>query len=257
MELNKIYNEDCLSGLKKIEDNSVDLILTSPPYNIGIDYDTYDDNRPWDEYYAWCEEWLKECFRVLKHDGRIVINHYISLGTAKFHTSPISHLNIICENIGFKLHCIPIWYDDNPQLAKLSAFGSYLSARAPYISNPYEGFLIMYKDDWRKDDAHSMENDITKEDFLSITRGKLNFEVEKKPLTKCCFSEDLAMKLIKILSFKNDIVLDPFMGSGTTAVAAMKCDRRFIGFELSPNYHKIAEERLETERLLMSQMELF
>ena len=108
MELNKIYNEDCLLGLKKIDDNSVDLILTSPPYNIGIDYDTYDDNRPWDEYYAWCEEWLKECFRVLKHDGRIVINHYISLGTAKFHTSPISHLNIICENIGFKLHCIPI-----------------------------------------------------------------------------------------------------------------------------------------------------
>ena len=65
------------------------------------------------------------------------------------------------------------------------------------------------------------------------------------------------MKLIKILTFKNDIVLDPFMGSGTTAVAAMKCDRRFIGFELSPNYHRIAEERLETERLLMSQMELF
>ena len=56
MELNKIYNEDCLSGLKKIEENSVDLILTFPPYNIGIDYDTYDDNRPWDEYYAWCED---------------------------------------------------------------------------------------------------------------------------------------------------------------------------------------------------------
>lgn len=254
MELNKIYNEDCLSGLKKIEDNSVDLILTSPPYNIGIDYDTYDDNRPWDEYYAWCGDWLKECFRVLKpQGGRIALNHYFSLGTAKFRTTPISHLDLIMERIGFKHHAIAQWSDLT--IAKLSAFGSYLSASAPYVNSPFEGIIIDYKDEWKK--GCKGESDISKDDFLAMTRGVWNLPTETRGLTKANFSVPFAQKIIQLLSYKGDVVLDPFMGSGTTAVAAMKCDRRFIGFELSPNYHKIAEERLETERLLMSQMELF
>ena len=90
-----------------------------------------------------------------------------------------------------------------------------------------------------------------------MTRGVWNLPTETRGLTKANFSVPFAQKIIQLLSYKGDVVLDPFMGSGTTAVAAMKCNRRFIGFELSPNYHKIAEERLETERLLMSQMELF
>ena len=69
LELNQIYNMDCVEGLKKIDDNSIDLIVTSPPYNVGIDYDTWQDNMHWKDYLAWCKEWLTECYRVLKPDG--------------------------------------------------------------------------------------------------------------------------------------------------------------------------------------------
>ncbi len=77
MELNKIYNEDCIDGMKKIPTCSIDLIVTSPPYNIGVNYENYNDNKDWDDYLLWTEEWLIECFRILKDDGRICINHYI------------------------------------------------------------------------------------------------------------------------------------------------------------------------------------
>ena len=78
LELNKVHNMDCVEGLKQLDDNSIDLIVTSPPYNVGIDYDTWKDKMPWEDYLAWCKKWLSECFRVLKDDGRICINHYIS-----------------------------------------------------------------------------------------------------------------------------------------------------------------------------------
>ena len=77
LKLNNIYNMDCIEGLRLIDDESIDLIVTSPPYNIGIDYDSYIDYIPWKDYLSWCRSWLTECYRVLKPDGRICINHYI------------------------------------------------------------------------------------------------------------------------------------------------------------------------------------
>ena len=75
LKLNNIYNMDCIEGLKQLEDNSIDLIVTSPPYNLGIEYDSWDDKMSWTDYLKWCEKWLQECYRVLKDDGRICINH--------------------------------------------------------------------------------------------------------------------------------------------------------------------------------------
>ena len=78
MSINVIYNCDIFNGFKNITDNSIDLIVTSPPYNIGIDYDSWNDNLSWNDYLDWCQKWLTECYRVLKDDGRIAINHYIN-----------------------------------------------------------------------------------------------------------------------------------------------------------------------------------
>lgn len=72
---------DCVEGLKQVETSSVDLIVTSPPYNIGIDYDSWEDSMPWSKYLSWCKEWMSECFRVLKPDGRICINHYLAFSS--------------------------------------------------------------------------------------------------------------------------------------------------------------------------------
>jgi site-specific DNA-methyltransferase (adenine-specific) len=242
IELDKIYNMDCVEGMRLLPDDSVDLIVTSPPYNIGIDYDAYDDSRPWEEYYAWCETWLKECYRVLKKDGgRICLDHYLSLGTSKYRTSPIASLYSIMEKIGFKHHSIAVWTDIT--LAKRTAWGSYLSASAPYINAPFEGILIDYKENWKK--AGKGVSTIEKEDFIKLTRGVWNIKTETRGLTKANFSIDLPTKAISLLSYEGDTILDPFMGSGTTALAAKRLNRHYIGFEISKEYTDIANKRVD------------
>ena len=233
---------DCISGMQMLPDNSVDLIVTSPPYNVGIDYDEYDDNKSWEEYYDWCDSWLRECYRVLKpNGGRICLNHYISLGTSKYRTSPLSVLYNIMDKIGFKHHSIAIWNDIT--LAKRTAWGSYMKASAPYVNAPFECILIDYKENWKKEGKGL--STIEKEDFIKLTRGRWDIKTETKGLTKANFSVDLPTKAINLLTYEGDIVLDPFIGSGTTAVAAKLTNRKYIGFEVSKEYCRIAEKRIE------------
>ena len=245
MKTNIIHNEDCLKTLKSMEDNSIDLILTSPPYNIGIDYDSYDDKKDWKEYYKWCGEWLEQGYRVLKSDGRIAIDHYLSLGTAQFRTAPIAKLYNIMDDIGFKHHSIAVWTDIT--LSKRTAWGSWLSASSPYINSPYEGVLIDYKENWKKENKGI--STIEKEDFIKLTRGIWNIKTENKGLTKANFSVDFASKIINLLSYEGDIVYDPFMGSGTTAIACIRNNRQYIGSEISTNYWEIANDRIKIETM--------
>lgn len=242
MKLNNVYNMDCIEGLKMIEDNSIDLIVTSPPYNIGIDYDTYEDNKTWENYLEWCKEWLLECYRVLKDDGRICINHYLNFQDRweKVSRFPLYDIQRIQEEIGFNVHKLCLWEDTTRK--KFTAWGSYLSASAPYINTPYEGILISYKKQWKK--LSKGESTIDKELFmqgvggiwkLGTTRGK----------TKACFPEKLPEMCIQLLTYTNDVVLDPFMGSGTTGKVAKELNRNYIGFEISPEYCKIANDRIE------------
>ena len=241
IDIDKIYNIDCVEGMKLMDENTVDLIVTSPPYNIGVDYDEYDDNKTWEEYYEWCETWLRECYRVLKKDGgRICIDHYLSLGTSKHRTSPISVLYSIMEKIGFKHHSIAVWTDIT--LAKRTAWGSYLKASAPYINAPFEGILIDYKDNWKK--PNKGVSTIEKDDFVKLTRGRWEIKTETKGLTKANFSLDLPTKAINLLTYEGDLVLDPFIGSGTTALAAIRTKRHFIGFEIPKEYCRIANDRI-------------
>jgi site-specific DNA-methyltransferase (adenine-specific) len=244
MKLNNVYNMDCIEGLKMIEDNSIDLIVTSPPYNIGIDYDTYEDNKTWTNYLEWCKKWLLECYRVLKDDGRICINHYLNFQDRweKVSRFPLYDIQRIQEEIGFNVHKLCLWEDATRK--KFTAWGSYLSASAPYINTPYEGILISYKKQWKK--LNKGESTIDKELFmqgvggiwkLGTTRGK----------TKACFPEKLPEMCIQLLSYTNDVVLDPFMGSGTTGKVAKELNRNYIGFEISPEYCKIANDRIKEE----------
>jgi len=240
LELNKIYNTDCLKGMQQIDANSIDLVVTSPPYNLGIEYDVYKDNLSWTVYYLWCERWLQEIYRTLKPDGRFCLNHYLSCGTSKERSAPLMNLNCICTKIGFKHHGLAVWEDRT--LSKRTAWGSWISASAPYVNSPYEGILILFKDTWKKEARG--KSDILPKEFMEACSGIWKIPTERNGKTVSNFPTELPARCIKLLSYKGDTVLDPFMGQGTTAYAAKLLERNFIGFEISEAYCKIAESKI-------------
>jgi site-specific DNA-methyltransferase (adenine-specific) len=225
---------DCLEGMRQMEDNSVDLIVTSPPYNVGIEYDSWDDNMPWDQYFIWSEKWLKEFYRILKLDGRICLNHYISFGSSQWRETPLMNLNSISKAVGLKHHSLAVWMDEHR--CKYSAWGSWLSASSPYINQPLEGILILYKDQWKKE--RPGQSTISQKDFIMGCSGIWKINPVHSGTTPANFPPRLAKLCIELFSYVGDVILDPFMGSGTTGVAAKQTHRNFIGFEISPTYHK-------------------
>lgn len=239
-----------MEGFKNLPDNSIDLCVTSPPYNCGIDYDAWDDSKPWNEYLLWTRNWFLEMKRVLKSDGRFAINHLVEMGLPAngkkngIRVSPQIELYKILQEIGLTIVAQPMWADLTR--STLTSWGSWQSASAPYIYNPFEVILVGYKDQWKKDRPKDNKgiDTISKEDFMKGVGGIWNITPETRGLTKANFPVALPKLCIELLSFKDDVVLDPFMGSGTTAIACIETDRKYIGFELSENYHKVAEDRI-------------
>jgi site-specific DNA-methyltransferase (adenine-specific) len=223
---------DCIELLKSIESNMVDLVVTSPPYNCGIKYDTHTDNMEWDAYYEWCQEWLTEMFRVLKDDGRVCLVHYLSSGRSNNRHAPLMKINTIAEHIGYKHHGVVIWWDTT--LSRLTAWGSWLSASAPYVNSPFEGILLLYKNRWKK--IRKGVTHISKEEFIEGCSGIWKIQPEKNRKHPAPFPVQLAERCIKLFSWEGDLVLDPFIGSGTTAVACLKNNRHFIGCDISKQY---------------------
>ena len=243
MQVNDIYNMDCVDGLKQVDDNSIDLIVTSPPYNIGIEYDSWNDNMPWDDYLVWCETWLAECFRVLKPDGRICINHYFCFAPRKNGDDcsrfPLFDIKNIMDRIGYHSHKLIMW--DDITVKKFTAWGSWKSASSPFIQTPFEGILIAYKDQWNK--MNKGESTIDKDDFVEGCCGVWHLGTTQS-YTVASFPEKLPQMCISLLSYKDDLVLDPFSGSGTTCYVAKGLGRRFLGFEISEAYWRESKSRL-------------
>jgi site-specific DNA-methyltransferase (adenine-specific) len=152
---------------------------------------------------------------------------------------------ICCHETGFKHHGLAIWWD--PTLTKRTAWGSFEMASAPYINSPFEGVLILYKERWHKDTKG--ESDISGKEFMQSCSGIWKLQPEMNGLTKANFPVSLPMRCIKLLSYKGDIVLDPFSGSATTAYAAKVTGRKYTGFEMSGGYWKIGNRRLEQNGL--------
>ena len=246
----KIICGDCLELLKELPDNYIDLTVTSPPYNIGIGYENYKDEMPWKDYYLWCEEWISELMRVTKEDGRICINHYLSFGSSNNRHSPLMKINSIAENIGLKHHAVAVWEDAT--ITKRTAWGSWLNASAPYINSPYEGILILYKNRWKKDKSGITQ--ITPKEFMDSCTGKWKIHPEHNREHPAPFPLRLAERCILLLSYENDLILDPFIGSGTVAAAAIKWNRDFIGFEISEEYVALANKRIQP---YLNQTQLF
>jgi site-specific DNA-methyltransferase (adenine-specific) len=210
---------DCRELLKDVESGSIDLVFTSPPYNVGIDYGVYDDNLPYDEYLGSMEDVIKELYRVVGSTGRIVYNVPVNYKRDGVFQHPyVDYVNII-KGAGFNVVGTPLWYDNTH--VKQTAWGSWLSASAPYFYNPHEMLIIACKGEWKRDKT-GKEDSVRKAQFMSMCNGMIAFPTASIEGHPAPFSLKMAMTVIECLSFVGDTVLDPFCGSGTVLDACRK-----------------------------------
>ncbi len=231
------------SLLKK---SSVDLIVTSPPYNVGKSYsgDSADDALSYKSYLTFTKTWLKNCFYWAKDRGRICVN--VSIDKNKHGKQPLSaDITTIAMGLGWKYHATILWNEGN--ISRRTAWGSWRSASAPHVIAPVEVVIVLYKGEWKK--SGKGESDITGEEFKSWVLGIWSFNGEsgKRIGHEAPFPRELPKRCIKLFSYKGDTVLDPFAGSGTTLIEAINRDRKAIGLEIEKNYCDLARERIKKE----------
>jgi site-specific DNA-methyltransferase (adenine-specific) len=279
IETGKIINGDCVEVMKSLPDGCIDLLVTSPPYNANIKYDVYDDGLSMDEYWKFTTDWLSQAFRLLKDDGRVAINVPIEMNVQERGGRILFNAEfwMMMKQVGFKFFGMVDLTEDSPHRVRQTAWGSWMSNSQPYIYNPKECVILAYKNSPKKltkgesqwtgvpteivnDKGMNVIKTIyqpeDKKEFMNLVFGRWEYFADTKSLTKATFSLDIPSKAIKILTYKNDIVLDPFMGSGTSAVAAETLGRRWLGIELSPNYTEIARKRVNAFIEERKQLEL-
>ena len=241
--INKIIIGDSEEVLKELPDDCIDLIFTSPPYNFGLDYENHRDGIDWNEYFNKLFRVFKECIRVLKYGGRIIVNvqplfsDYI----------PIHH---IISNFFMKNKLIwrgEILWEKHNYNCKYTAWGSWKSPSNPYLKYTWE-FLEIFSKGTLKHNGRREDADITADEFKEWVYAKWDIAPEynmKKYGHPAMFPKKLAERVIKLFSFRDDVVLDPFNGIGTTCVVAKSLMRKYIGIDISEEYCKKAEERLQ------------
>ncbi len=237
---NRIHNEDCIIGLKLLPENSVDLIITSPPYNLNISYQDHKDDMSLESYYKWCQIWIKECFRVLKDGGRFCLQ--IGCFQPQLNEPSYSTFTKLFQDVGFTFREFIIW--NKNQIPKRTAWGSWMSPSNPRILPPFEMIINFHKGSPKI--IQKGETDLTKEEFIQWTNGLwvIAPESAKKRNHPAPFPEELAYRCIKMHSYIGSVVLDPFNGSGTTTSVAKRLGRSYIGFDITSEYCKLAEDRL-------------
>lgn len=224
-----------------LNSDSVDLFVTSPPYNLGIDYNSVIDDNDYEQYLEFTEKWLYNCFLWGKNGARLCLN--IPLDKNKGGIQSVSSDFIqIAKKIGWKYHTTIVWNESN--ISRRTAWGSWLSASAPYVIAPVELIVILYKNTWKK--PYKGISDISKSEFLEWTNGLWSFNGESKKRIghPAPFPRELPKRCIKLFSYINDMVCDPFNGSGTTMIEAFVNNRQFIGLEIDREYCSLSMNRI-------------
>ena len=218
---------DCLEGMRQIEDNSIDLVVTSPPYNIGMDYgNEYSDTKTQEEYKKWILEVYMQLFRVIKDGGLVCIN----VGNQRNSGLP-HHTYFLLKEAGFNIVKEIFWYKGL----------YYIQGETIFVCSKGEEYNKLYQ----KNDGFYSNGQ-----FATVWEMRYkNGESKKKLSHDAFFVKQLPRNFILINTKEGDIVLDPFSGTGTTALASKELKRAFIGFEINPGYIKISNKRLSQEIL--------
>ncbi len=229
--------------MTELPDCSVHLMVTSPPYNVGKDYD---EDLSLDDYLGFLKRVWIETRRVLVPGGRMCIN-VANLGRKPY--IPL-HAYIIKQAIelGFLMRGEIIW-NKAASASPSTAWGSWKSASNPTLRDVHEYILVFCKDTFKRQNPDQRENTITRDEFLEYNKSVWNFAAEpaRKVGHPAPFPVELPRRLIQLYTFENEIVLDPFMGSGQTAIAAIKSNRHYIGYEIDEKYVNLAVQRIKKE----------
>jgi DNA modification methylase len=246
--LNKVVCGDSLATLKELPDNCIDLVFTSPPYNFGLDYESTNDSFNWKEYFDSLFPIFKECIRVLKYSGRFIINVQPSFSDYV----PTHHIisNFMMEN-GLIWRGEIMW-EKNHYNCKITAWGSWASPSSPYLKYTWEFLEVFCKGSLKKP-GKKEDIDISGEEFKKWVTAKWSIAPERRMEEfdhPAMFPEELVARVLKLFTYKNDVVLDPFNGAGSLTYIAEKLHRNYIGIDISDEYCDTANGR-------MDQMDLF
>jgi DNA modification methylase len=258
----RILCGDCRDVLRGIPDGCVHLAITSPPYNVGLEYDGHNDRMSYDDYLAWLLPVWRELYRVLVNGGRFALN---IAPTSIKDFKPI-HYDMAAQlrALGFIMRTEILWYKQT--MRRRTAWGSWKSPRNPHIVPSWEYVLVFSKGSWTLD-GNKQDADIAGKEFIQFSDGFWQIAPEtrgRQPFLKSLykprrgrkvpqanqdghpapFPEELIYRLIKFYSYRGNVVLDPFGGTGTVAVVAKKTGRHFIHVDVSKKYCRIAAERL-------------
>ncbi len=228
-------------NMAELPDNSVHLMVTSPPYNVGKQYDS---DLSMEDYLAFLERVWREVYRLLVVGGRACIN-VANLGRKPY--IPL-HMWIIAsmQRLGFLMRGEIIW-NKAASASPSTAWGSWKSAANPTLRDVHEYILIFSKGAFKHSNPMGRESTISKEQFLEYTKSVWTFPAE--PASKvghpAPFPVELPFRLIQLYSFKDEVILDPFIGSGQTALAAIKAGRHYVGYEVNSAYVSLAQRRIQ------------
>lgn len=228
---------------------SVNLVVTSPPYALGVDYgDTgYTDDQPYREYLRWVTTWASALLRVSALGGRVCINIPLDSNKGGKRAIYADYLRIF-QAVGWTYQTSIVWNEQN--ISRRTAWGSWLSPSAPFVTAPVEMIAVFYSGTWRRPPLDGRRGDITRDEFLAWTLGMWTFAGAnpRRVGHPAPFPEELPRRLIKLYSYPGDVVLDPFLGSGTSLVATTKLGRQGIGIEINPEYCDLAVANLAATR---------
>lgn len=238
-ELNKVYLGDCIEIMKSMPEKTVDLIFADPPFNIGLKYDKYKDKLSYKDYYDWSKKWITETYRLLKNTGSI----YVAIGD-EF----AAEINIILKETGFNFRNWIIWYYTFGQNQRKKFNRSH--THILYFTKSSNNFIFNSMDirvpsarQLIYNDKRANKNGKVPDDVWKYSRlcGTFKERLKNHP---CQMPEALLERIIKASSNENDIVLDPFGGTGTTALCAKNLKRNYLTIEYSENYYEVILQRL-------------
>jgi DNA modification methylase len=242
IESNKIYLGDCIEIMNSFPIESIDLIFADPPFNIGLEYDNYEDNKSYDVYYNWSERWISACHRILKKTGSI----YVAIGD-EF----AAEINIIMKHLGFNFRNWIIWYYTfgQNQRKKFNRSHTHIHYFTKSVVDFYfndEHIRIPSARQLIYNDKRANSKGKIPDDVWEFSRicGTFKERIGDHP---CQMPENLLERIIKTSSKENDIVFDPFGGTGTTAVVAKKLKRNYITIDMSEKYFKVIKKRLNED----------